>query len=119
MADIFYVLGIYKIFIIVAGTVGNFLIFIVCTRLKDNTTFIFMRFLSLGDIVTLYFWNLNQLVEAIFGFDLLNFNLYYCKFLQFAQFSSLQISAWMLVLICFDRYLTISSSAWKTKFTQY
>ena len=95
-----------------------FEIFIVCMKLKDNTTFMIMRFLSVSDIITLYFWNLNQVADSLFNLDLLNYNLYYCKFLQFSQFTSLQISAWMLVLICFDRYLTISSISWKTKFTK-
>ena len=118
MVDIFYILGIYKLILIIAGSIGNLLIFIVCMKLKENTTFMIMRFLSVSDIITLYFWNLNQVADSLFGLDLLNYNLYYCKFLQFSQFTSLQISAWMLVLICFDRYLTISWISWKTKFTK-
>ena len=118
MVDVFFIFGIYKLLLIVAGSIGNLLIFIVCMKLKDNTTFMIMRFLSVSDIITLYFWNLNQVADSLFNLDLLNYNLYYCKFLQFSQFTSLQISAWMLVLICFDRYLTISSISWKTKFTK-
>ena len=115
MADVFYVLGIYKIFLIVAGTIGNLLIFIVCVKLKDNTTFMLLRFLSISDMISLYFWNLSQFTSALFNFDMQNFNFYYCKFFEFAQFTSLQVSAWILALISCDRYLTIAFTTWKIK----
>ncbi len=67
-------------------------------RLRKNKTFVFLRFLALTDLVALYFWNINHFTVVILNLDLQNYNIWLCKFGQFYQFSSLQISAWILVI---------------------
>ena len=96
MSLILKIISAYELLLIILGTIGNILILIVCLNLR-NSTFILMRFLAVADLISLYFWNLNHFTTAFFGLDLQNFNFYYCKIFEFIQFSSLQISAWILV----------------------
>ena len=98
MFTILHAIGLYEFILIIVGTIGNLSVFFVSLNIKNNT-FILIRFLSIGDIMTLYFWNLNHFTKQFFHLDLQNFNFYFCKFFQFSQYTSLQISAWILVTI--------------------
>lgn len=97
MVDVLQVFGVYSLLVILVGTLGNMLIFMTCMRLKKNTTFIFLRFLSISDTVALYFWNLNHFLVAFFNIDLETLHFMSCKLVMYLQFVSLQISAWILV----------------------
>ena len=98
MIDVLQVFGVYSLLVILVGTLGNMLIFMTCMRLKKNTTFIFLRFLSISDTVALYFWNLNHFLVAFFNIDLETLHFMSCKLVMYLQFVSLQISAWILVI---------------------
>ncbi|CAF1124331.1 unnamed protein product [Brachionus calyciflorus] len=67
----------------------------------------------MSDILSLYWWNLNNFLKEYISIDLLTINKYFCKIGNFIQFTSLQISAWILVIITFDRYLSIQIKNWK------
>ena len=95
------VLGVYALILTVVGTIANLLSCIVCFRMRKNITFIFLTFLTMSDIFTLYWWNLNNFLKEYVNIDLLTVNMYVCKFGNFIQFTSLQISAWILVRIFF------------------
>jgi hypothetical protein len=93
----FKCIGLIAIFIVVFGTIGNFLVGLVSYRLRESNTFIFIVFLSFNDTLTLYFWNLNHFIAPFFNIDIQNYSLFVCKLGSFVQLSSQQISAWMLV----------------------
>ena len=97
MVDVLQVFGAYSLLLIIVGTLGNMLIFATCMRLQKNTTFIFLRFLSISDTVALYFWNLNHFLVPFFDIDLETVHYMSCKIVMYLQFASLQISAWILV----------------------
>ncbi len=40
----------YALFLAIFGTIGNILVFIVTSRIKNENTFIFIRFLSISDL---------------------------------------------------------------------
>ena len=103
MFTILNVIGLYELILVIIGTIGNLSVFIVCLKLKNNT-FILIRFLSIADTVSLYFWNLNHFTKQFLHLDLQNYNLHLCKFFQFSQYTSLQISAWVLVSNLFIIY---------------
>ena len=98
MLTILHAIGLYELILIIIGTIGNLSVFLASLKLKNNT-FILIRFLAIADTIALYFWNLNHFTNQFFHLDLQNFNFYFCKFFQFSQYTSLQISAWILVTI--------------------
>ena len=91
------ILGLYTLLLIVIGTITSLLSIYICFRLRQTSTFVFLAFLSLSDILTLYYWNLTHFINSYTNIDFLNFNYWVCKFGSYFQFTSLQISAWLLV----------------------
>ena len=90
-------ISVYALILIFLGTIGNIFTFMVCIKLRKTTTFVFLAFISVSDSLILYFWNLNHFTDTFFGIDLQNYNIYSCKFGCFLQFTSMQVSAWLLV----------------------
>jgi hypothetical protein len=94
-----YILGHYSLVLIVSGTLCNCLIFLVCTRpnLRKINTFKLFAFLSVSDILTLYHWNLDNLLYIKYGkyFNLVF--LWKCRISNYLQYLTLQYSAWILV----------------------
>lgn len=126
------VFGIFSIILLVVGTIGNLFSCYVCQRIKNNSTFTFISFLTIADLLTLFYWNLNNFLSKFTTIDLLTTSLWVCKIGNFIQFSSLQCSAWILVncrfnitvktwvknwnfqvLICWDRFLSVRFNHWK------
>ena len=97
MVDVIYVLAIYCLWLNIFGTVGNLVAFYICRQLRKNTTFVFLSFICLTDLVSLYFWNINNFISVYFGIDLQGYNIYSCRIGYFVQFTSLHTSAWLLV----------------------
>jgi hypothetical protein len=113
------IIGVYEIILIILGTFGNLFIFYVSYLNRQNSTFLFLAFLSISDMLSLYWWNLNHFVQPFTNLDLQNFNFYYCKIINFCQFVSSQTSAWILILISFDRYFSVLILNWKIKYFYY
>ena len=107
------ILAYYSLFLVVAGTIGNFATFIVCYRLRSTTTFVFLMVSSVVDAIALYFWNANHFTSVIVNTDLQNLNRLSCKLGMFVQFTSLQSSAWLLVAMSLDRLMSVWISHWK------
>ena len=84
------VFGIFSIILLVVGTIGNLFSCYVCQRIKNNSTFTFISFLTIADLLTLYYWNLNNFLSKFTTIDLLTTSLWVCKIGNFIQFSSLQ-----------------------------
>ncbi|CAF0724268.1 unnamed protein product [Brachionus calyciflorus] len=116
--NIFYillkVLSIIAIIIVVFGVLSSLLSFYICYRIKNNATFIFLSYLSITSIFTLYKFPLNGIVSSLFNIDFLNINIYECKISMFIQFTSLQICAWILVLVSVEQYLCVKIQHWRT-----
>lgn len=93
------ILGVYAVFLTLFGTVANLLSCLVCFRMRKNTTFIFLAFMTISDLISLYWWNTNNFLKEFAAIDLLSINKYVCKAGNYLQFTSLQISAWILVTI--------------------
>ncbi|RMZ93892.1 FMRFamide receptor-like [Brachionus plicatilis] len=70
--------------------------------------------MTISDMVSLYWWNINNFLKEFASTDLLSLHMYVCKAGNYLQFTSLQISAWILVVfISFDRFLSIQIKHWK------
>lgn len=90
------ILGWYSLVLIILGTIGNLIICYVSVKTNKNSTFILLRYLAINNMISLYYWNLNNF-SKVFNLDLLSLNLYSCKIGTWIQFSSLQSFAWTLV----------------------
>jgi hypothetical protein len=67
-----------------------------------------MRAIAIFDIFTLYGWNLNHYLSSIHGFSLLDHTILSCKLDLYFGYSISQISAWLRVFVCLDRYLLLN-----------
>jgi len=65
----------------------------------------------------LYEWNFDHYLSYAHGFTLLSYSVTLCKILAFLNYFTLQVSAWLRVSICLDRYLSLSRLH-KTWFSQ-
>ena len=104
-------IGIYSILISLIGTFGNLSAALICLKkpLRETPTFIFVGFGLLTDIVTLYFWNVDHFLLAFESYQIEEVNIDLCRFTILFQTTSLQWSAWLLVikLSNFNRFLSI------------
>lgn len=127
------IFGLYALLLVIFGTIANILSCIICAKLSRNTTFVFLAFLTITDVFTLYYWNLNNFLKEFLDIDLLTRSIWSCKIGNFVQFTSLQISAWILVkkilgifflkfgnskkkfkvLISIERFLSVHIKHWK------
>lgn len=103
----------YPLVLIIIGTILNLLTFIILSRTSfQNThkrpTLHYMRAIALLDILILYGWNLDHYLEGTLGLKLNTYSVISCKFFTFMNYFTYQVSAWLRVLICFDRYLSLS-----------
>lgn len=102
----------FSIVIIGVGTVGNsisFLVFRLHPSFKKMPTMVLLSFVAVFDTFALYGWNLNHYSTLIYGYDILFLTLAGCRFFNFLQFTSMQISALILSVVCIDRYVAVMS----------
>ena len=104
MVDVLQILGYFSLFLVISGAIGNTIIGLVSIKSKSNSTFVLFRYLAFSDTLSLFFWNLNHYTESNFHINIQNINIYLCKIGSWIQFSSLQSSAWILVIhqCCFN-----------------
>ena len=97
MVETLKILATYDIILTVGGTVLNIIVFLTCLKIKNNTTFALMRILAISDLVSLWWWNVDHFMVPFFNLDFQAMYVFYCRLCDFCQYSSLQISAWILV----------------------
>lgn len=87
------------------GSIGNCLSFIVFTQkqLRKYSTFRYLAYLSIVDLIVLYLGLGNIILRDYFVFDIRGKNLFSCKFHTFFTYVSTQLSSWILTLVSIDR----------------
>ena len=124
--NIFYpvehLLSYYTLVLIVIGTLFNLTSFLVMQRrnLKKYSCMRILSIAALADALVLYQWNLNTFFKYNLSKppaynDLEEISLFWCRWISFCAFSTLQTSSWLLSLVSIDRVMIIYSHAWKTK----
>lgn len=101
-----------SIFIIAIGVFGNtlsFLVFRFHHAFKSMPSMIYLSIVAVSDTIALFEWNISHFIYLLFGFDVTTTNLALCRLLNFLQFTSLQVSALTLSIMCVDRYVTVMS----------
>ena len=101
MVDVLSVLAVYSLWLNVFGTAGNLIALYICIKLSSHTTFVFLAFNCASDIITLYFWNINNFTAIILNYKLVSQTILGCRIGYFFQFFSLENSAWLLVIATF------------------
>ena len=112
----YHIMGLYDVFLALFGTLGNILVFIIAFRLRKTTTFVFLVFLAVVDSLTLYWWNLDDFRYIYFGSSAQEGSVYGCKILNYFQLTSMESSAWLLICLSIDRFLSVWSKSWKTRY---
>lgn len=92
-------IGSYAAFLVVFGTLSNFLTFLVCLRknLKKTPTFVFLAFCCVTDTIPLFVRNVDNFSNLCLGYRVRATNEFSCKTNLFFHFFPLQTSAWLLV----------------------
>ncbi|UJR26633.1 hypothetical protein I4U23_007951 [Adineta vaga] len=87
------------------GSVGNSLSFIVFTQkqLRRYSTFRYLAYLAIIDLIVLYLGLGNIILRDYFLFDIRVQSLFLCKFHTFLTYVSTQLSSWILTIVSIDR----------------
>ena len=112
----------YPFSVIIAGTIFNFITLLVLCRpvfhdTRKRPTIHYMRTIAIFDILMLYGWNFDHFLAGAYEFRLQTYNVPFCKIVSFLNYFAAQVSAWLRVFICLDRYLSLSRLH-KTWFSQ-
>ncbi len=110
------ILGVYSLLTIFFSVVGNMITIIVCSKNKENTAFILLQYLSGNNLIAVSFWSLSHFIDSQFSIDFQSYSMFIYKFGNWIQFSGLQASAWLLVSISLERYLSFQNKLCKEKY---
>jgi hypothetical protein len=104
------VINYLYLMIVIVGTVANVLAFVVFSRKAfKNTIFsTYFRALLVVDTIGLLFLTLGKFLSFEFGINLRDLHLILCKITMPLAYSIPAISAYITVVISFDRWLTIA-----------
>ncbi|ELU18805.1 hypothetical protein CAPTEDRAFT_210273 [Capitella teleta] len=96
-------------FLVVIGTTGNTLSFLVLLRRRMRATamYNFLLVLAVADTCVLWFSCLRSWVRTLTGFEVLHVSATSCKLLTFLFLTSTYLSSWLIVLLTLDRFLAI------------
>jgi hypothetical protein len=114
--------GIIPIGLIILGTLGNVTSIFILLR-KENrrtSTNIYLLMLCLMDTISLYQWNLNNILVTLThgSGQIWGGSLIHCRLNEFFSFYSLHTSAMFLTFVELDRACLLRSSWYKRKIAQ-
>ncbi|XP_014787600.1 probable G-protein coupled receptor 139 [Octopus bimaculoides] len=95
--------------IIIMGTIGNILSFIIWMKrkLRRTSTFFYLAMLAISDTVFLLISGLKTWIRMWSYIELLHVSVFSCKVIIFIINSSLHISAWLIVAVTTERFLAV------------
>jgi hypothetical protein len=87
------------------GSIGNSLSFIVFTQkqLRTHSTFRYLAYLSIVDLIVLYLGLGNLILRDYFRIDIREQNLLLCKLHTFLTYVTTHLSSWILTIVSIDR----------------
>ena len=105
LAIIRYVLPV----IVALGTVGNVLsaVVLVHRRLTGGSIDIYRVALAVADTTVLYVSAFKTWIRLVTGFEWLHASDAACRCLTFVLLAALHLSAWLIVLLALDRFMTV------------
>ena len=111
------VTAILNLLVFLVGVITNFITLLVCLRkrLRSVPTFIFIAFTAVIDVPPVANRNLDFFIYTYFGFYTRFTYELICKWNQFWHFFPLFSSAWLLVALTIERYLSVKIPLWRKK----
>jgi hypothetical protein len=95
--------------VIIIGSVGNILSFVVLMRqrMRNTSVYVYLAVLACADTSVLYLSAFKTWLRMLTGFELLHISNFSCKIIIFLFLLSLHLSAWLIVITTFDRFVAI------------
>ncbi len=92
------------------GTIGNLLSLILFSRkpISNAVCSIYLRFLSLGDLISLIILNVSSFIEQVAGIKIVTLNDFTCQLMSFLVETSICFSAWVLTLMTLERCIAVN-----------
>ena len=95
--------------IVFFGAIGNLFAFCVLVRrrMRTRSVYFYMAVLACADTVLLLVGPFRNWIRVLTDFDLIHTSNFTCKFIIFLIVFSQHLSAWLIVLLTVDRFLSI------------
>ena len=92
------------------GFLGNFLTVLILGQKKNRkkSTAVFLLFLAVSDFVVLYVGYFCEWILQMWQYDIRTVNDVSCKVHMFVTYLSLQYSSWILVLVTWERVISVT-----------
>lgn len=91
--------------LIISGTIGNTLSFVVLIRkrMRSTSIYVYLLFLACVDMLVLYTSAFKTWIRILTDFEFLHQSGFTCKTTMFVLLVSQHMSAWLIVVVTFDR----------------
>ena len=96
------------ILLIIIGIISNLSAFLIFRQMKTISSTVYLSFIVIIDMFTLFTWNLNIFLIPTFNFRIEDLSLFTCRFFSFIQYFSFESSALLLSIMSIDRYVSIA-----------
>lgn len=95
--------------IIIMGTIGNMLSFLVLVRcqMRNTSVYFYLMTLAVADTCVLYLSAFKTWIRLIVGYELLHESDGVCKVVNFLNLFWLHLSAWLIVFVTVDRFVVV------------
>lgn len=105
----------------VLGSFFNFLVIATCCRkkLRKNSMFVFVAFISVSNLVQLFFGSSVRFYVHISGLDQNPLDWTLCKFNTFINFVSFQWISWFFMFVSVDLYLVVYYQNFRQKYLTF
>lgn len=102
------------------GSIGNSLSFIVFSQrqLRSYSTFRYLAYLSIVDLIVLYLGLGNIILRDYFRFDIREKNLFLCKFHTYFTYVTTHLSSWILTMVSIDRAIACTMVQLNKRFSR-
>ena len=104
-----HLLLIYPWLFLILGMATNTLSFLVFTQpqLKKSSTFFYLSFLSIVDMLSLHLFCINFILLYQFELDMQKLSVFICKSYAFLIYFLPQLSAWICAAVSLDRVVCV------------
>ena len=94
--------------ILIIGTIGNILSFIILTRKQmTGSTYIYLAVLSITDTLVLFIGLLRRWVGELNGHDVIDYSNWTCKTLSTLSYTVSDYSVWLIIAVTVERYIAV------------
>ncbi|XP_059164852.1 probable G-protein coupled receptor 139 [Physella acuta] len=96
--------------LLVMGTMGNLLSFLILRHksMNQQSIYVYLSTLAIFDSLVLYFGLLRLWVDEVSGLDIRTKSTWLCKGLLMLNYTSSDVSVWLIVAVTFERYVIVS-----------